>query len=74
MKTITEEQAQKLADLLGCYIAVDMNGDVYWYVDEPEIGSSAWLCEYDFNFGFMDGICIESDRPWSELLFKPNKL
>lgn len=71
MKTITEAEAQQLANLLGMWIAVDDNEDVYWYDEMPDnaLYPSGWYTIGGRSSGLP--IRIASDRPWTEQIFGP---
>lgn len=76
MKTITEEQAQQLANILGRWIASDENGDVDAYNYEPErdLYHKRWIYDDITNKdSTVDRIPIRiaSSRQWTEQIWRP---
>jgi hypothetical protein len=75
MKTISEDEAQQLANITGCWVAMDKDGEVYIYKCEPK---QAFLMEWrtddedEFNPCQLP-VTIATDRPWTECLWAPEK-
>lgn len=70
MKTITEAEAQQLANLLGMWIAVDDNKDVCMFKNKPHIDTSVWNSYLNNPYTALP-IRIASDRPWTEQIWGP---
>lgn len=74
MKTITEADAKQLANLLGMWIAVDEDNDVYMFKNKPHIDGNVWN-QYVSSIASDQMtklfIRIASDRPWTEQIWRP---
>ena len=68
-KKLTEAQAQVLANDWNVFIAVDKDGNVLWFTDEPGIGLVSWYIQNGFSE--MLPIIIDSTRPWTEQIWRP---
>lgn len=66
MKTITEAEAQQLANLLGMPVTQDRNGCRAW-VTPTRCGISRWKGDFYREIP----IRIDSDRPWTEQIWGP---
>lgn len=76
MKVLTEIEAQQLADLLGCHIAVDGETDrgVYVYEDLPIRSKEFpfWLERKRLEHTRLP-IGIWSNKPWTSQIWHPSK-
>ena len=72
-KVLSEQQAQDLANLMGCFICCDLDGTVCAFTSKPR-------CDYDaeqMNWYPVDYECstlpvhIESDKQWYEQIWEP---
>lgn len=70
-KKITEEQAQELANILGCWIAVDDSREVAWFKFKPVIGDGFWQVQNGSIYCGDLPILILSTLPWTEQIWRP---
>ena len=70
MKTITESQAQELANLSGLFVAVDSDNEVFLYDEDPHTEIDNWNT-YAFSQNIHAKIRIASERPWNEQIWRP---
>lgn len=72
MKTITEQDAQDLANEWGVFLSVDKSGEVWWSEGKPETnGKYKWInSNPELNCGELP-IRILSEKIWTEQLFSP---
>lgn len=74
MPTITEAEAQQLANLLKCWIAVDGDGSVSMFFNRPYVYSSRrciWAPTMHEKCTLPHHIRISSDRPRTEQIWGP---
>ena len=74
MKTITEEQAQELANLLGMWIVAMENGPAKACEHKPSIGYDKMLEHsrwYVIGCAYYIPVSIEGVRPWKEQIWGP---
>lgn len=71
MKIITEEQAQELANLINCFIAVDEDSAVCAFVEMPrkDLEAMKWIPS-DFDCYELP-IRIKCDKPWYQQILYP---
>lgn len=72
MPTITEAEAQQLANIMRCWIAV--GGYTFAYTEEPKIDTRflTWACD-SLRKEYALPIRIASDRPWTEQIWGPEQ-
>jgi hypothetical protein len=75
MKVISEDDAQSLADKLGCWITQDsgFNPCVCWHEKEPIANEHAEWWESSGSDGELR-LRIESKRHWTERKWKPSSI
>lgn len=74
MPTITEAEAQQLANIMRCWIAVDAGTDfAYAYTKQPHTRehSLQWMPSGGAGDANLLPIRIASDRPWTEQIWGP---
>ena len=71
MKTITPEQAQQLANILGMFITADKDGSVGLYTSQPYWTPSFHLGVWVGCQPMQLNIRIASSRPWTEQIWRP---
>ena len=70
MKTITSAEAQQIANMTGCFLAVDSDGRTFLYNRMPSQERDNWN-SYANNPCFELPIRIADDRPWHEQIWEP---
>lgn len=71
MKTITEADAQELANLLRMWIAVDADCFPCLHHKQPFVGTDQHVPAIDAMFAIPLPVRIASDRPWTEQIWGP---
>lgn len=72
MREITEAQAQELANLSGCFVAVDSDGQCWTYKAKPHKELHNWNSHVS-EPSLQLNICIISTRPWNEQIWRPQE-
>jgi len=72
-KTLTEDQAQELANLINCFIATDADETVCAFMEMPckdfDSNQMNWY-PVDFEICTLP-IKIESNKPWYDQIWEP---